>query len=242
MGSQELCCDLADCYPAASQLNYPINQFSINVISGMKSLALLACIFTLLSCEEKHAAPQSSPQPNVIRDSNLIKKEADNPYVAVDISPMDMLYFPTDYPVKKMNGETKDLPVVRVIYSRPHRAGRHLFGGLVQWGQPWRLGANEATEIEFFQPVTIQAKRIESGTYLMYAIPFENRWALVLNKNLYAWGLKFNPADDVVKFEVPSTKTPQLIEHFTMTFEKAAGGADLLMAWENTEVRLPIQF
>jgi hypothetical protein len=113
---------------------------------------------------------------------------------------------------------------------------------LVQWGQPWRLGANEATEIEFFQPVTVQKKRIEKGRYVLYAIPFQDRWTLVLNNNLFSWGLKLNPQDDVARFDVPSTAAPQPVEYFTMDFEKTAGGADLLMAWENTEVRLPLQF
>ena len=208
----------------------------------MKYLILLSCVFALLSCEQKQTPAQTTSQPNVIHDSNLIRKEADNPYAPVDVSPMEMVYFPTDYPVKKMSGETKGLPVARVIYSRPHRGGRHLFGGLVQWGQPWRLGANEATEIQFFQPVTIQKKTVPKGQYLMYAIPFEDHWTLVLNKNLYSWGLKFNPADDVAKFDVPSSRTLQMIEHFTVTFQKTATGADLVIAWENTEARLPINF
>ena len=206
----------------------------------MKQLVLLACAVALFSCVDK-SGRATSHQVDV-HDSALLKKEPANPYVPVDVSPMDMLYYPTDYPVKKMNGEAKDLPFARVIYSRPHRGGRTLFGALVQWGQPWRLGANEATEIEFFQPATIQKKRIEKGRYILYAIPYEDKWILVLNNSLFSWGLKLNPKADVARFEVPSGKTPQLIEYFTMDFEKTSTGVDLLMAWENTEVRLPIQF
>ncbi|GAA4739512.1 DUF2911 domain-containing protein [Flavisolibacter ginsenosidimutans] len=208
----------------------------------MKYTLLSVCILALGACGDKPAQTQASSQPNVIRDSNLVKKEAANPYVPVDVSPMDMLYYPTDYPVKKMNEQAKGSPVARVIYSRPHRGGRTLFGGLVQWGQPWRLGANEATEVEFFQPVIVQKKRIEKGRYVLYAIPFQDHWTLVLNSNLFSWGLKLNPQDDVARFDEPSTAAPQLIEYFTMDFEKTASGVDLIMAWENTEVRLPIQF
>lgn len=155
---------------------------------------------------------------------------------------MDMAYFPTDFPVQKMDGKVKGLPAARVVYSRPHRGGRKLFGALLQWGQPWRLGANEATEIEFFQPVTIQQKKVEKGRYILYAIPYQNRWIVALNKDLYSWGLKPNPQDDVARFEVPSSAAPQPVEYFTMAFEKTTTGADLLMAWEDTEVRLPLQF
>jgi len=207
----------------------------------MKYLLVAFCVIALMSCDEKPTTASPS-QTTIIKDSNIIRKELVNPYVPVDVSSMDMLYYPADYAVKKMNGEISILPVMRVIYSRPHRGGRQLFGGLVKWGQPWRLGANEATEIQFFQPVTIQNQKIAAGQYILYAIPFIDKWTLVLNKNIHSWGLKFNPADDVAKFEIPSAIKQQIIEHFTMTFEKNQTGADLIMAWEDREVRLPIQF
>lgn len=207
----------------------------------MKTLLAFFSLLLLVSCTNA-PTKKSDSQQVVINDSTRLRKDAANPYAQVDVSPMDMVYFPADYPIKKMNGEVATLPQARVIYSRPHRGGRQLFGNLVKWGQPWRLGANEATEIEFFQPVTIQNQRVDKGIYLLYAIPYENHWTVVLNKNLYAWGLKFNPADDVMKFDIPSVTKPQLIEYFTMDFEKTAAGTALLMAWEDREARLPIQF
>ncbi len=75
----------------------------------------------------------------------------------------------------------------------------------------------------------------------MYAIPYEDRWIIVLNSNLYSWGLKFNPRDDVARFEVSSITKPYVTEHFTVMFEKNITGADLIMAWESMEVRLPVQ-
>jgi hypothetical protein len=207
----------------------------------MKYLLVVFCLFVLISCDDAPKPVANPSQPTVIKDSNIIKREAANPYVQVDVSPMDMAYFPTDYPIKKMNGQTTGAPVARVIYSRPHRGGRKLFGELVKWGQPWRLGANEATEIQLFQPVTIQNKRLEKGQYVLYAIPYEDRWTIVFNRNLYSWGLKFNPADDVLKIDVPAVTKEQMVEHFTMSFEAVNNGAQLIMAWENKEARLPIQ-
>lgn len=208
----------------------------------MKYLLILFCLPLLLSCDDTTKPASTSAQPTIIKDSNIIKKEAANPYVQVDVSPMDMIYFPVDYSLQKMNGQAAGAPLARVIYSRPHRGGRKLFGELVKWGQPWRLGANEATEIEFFQPATVQNQRIEKGKYILYAIPFEDKWTLVFNRNLHSWGLKFNPADDVLKVDVPTVNINQLVEHFTMSFEPAEKGAELIMAWENKEARLPIQF
>jgi hypothetical protein len=207
----------------------------------MKYPLAVCCLSLALSCSNKPDTTPASQKINVI-DSTILKKETANPYVPIDISPMDMAYFPTDYPVKKMNATNTSLPVARVIYSRPHLGGRKLFGSLVKWGQPWRLGANEATEISFFQPVRVQDKKIAVGQYSLYAIPYEDSWTIVFNSNLYSWGLKFDSAKDVFAFDIPVINKPQTVEHFTMAFEKTATGADLIMAWENTEARLPIKF
>ena len=208
----------------------------------MKNVLASCCVFLFLSCGNPSSNRASPGQQGGGNKPDGLKKEPANPYVPVDVSPMDMAYFPADYPIKKMTDSVAVPLVARVIYSRPHRAGRKIFGGLVSWGQPWRLGVNEATEMEFFKPVTIQNKRIDKGRYLVYAIPYEGKWTIVFNTNLYSWGLKFNQKDDVAKFDVPATTKDQTIEYFTIDFEKAATGADLLMAWEALEVRLPIQF
>jgi hypothetical protein len=132
--------------------------------------------------------------------------------------------------------------VARVLYSRPHKAGRKIFGNLVKYGERWRLGANEATEIELFIPVTIQGKTVPKGRYILYCIPEENQWTIVFNKNLYSWGLNLDPSEDVFRFTIPSEVKNQSVEYFSMTFRPSAGGADLFIAWDNVEARLPIQY
>src|SRR5687767_5582651 len=88
----------------------------------------------------------------------------------VDKSPMDMSYYPANYPVLKIQAKTKESPVARVVYSRPQKAGRVIFGSLVKYGEVWRLGANEATEIEFFRNVRLGGKKISKGRYTLCAI------------------------------------------------------------------------
>jgi len=205
----------------------------------MKWLLVLLIVFT--SCTEQSGQP--APRPILIpKDSNIIRTDSTNPFAPIDISPMDMSYFPSDYPVKKMAGKTTGLPVARVIYSRPHRQGRKIFGALLKYGEPWRLGANEATEIEFFKSVSIQNKKIPKGKYVLYAIPQADKWTIVFNTNLNSWGLKPEPKDDVFKFDIPVTNTDRPIEYFSMVFQKTDKGTDLVMAWDTVVARLPIQF
>lgn len=200
------------------------------------------CFLLFIACngETENRTPVDTTSR---RDTPLIKTVSPNPYASVDLSPMDISYFPTDYPIQKMAKKVTGAPVMRVVYSRPHKQGRKIFGSLLKYGEPWRLGANEATEIEFFQPVTIQNKKIAKGRYVLYCIPHEKNWVIIFNTNVYSWGLKQDPAQDVYKFEVPVEKPASSIEFFTMVFEKAKdGGANLIMTWDEVLVRLPVKF
>jgi hypothetical protein len=54
--------------------------------------------------------------------------------------------------------------------------------------------------------------------------------------------LKHDSLKDIARFDIPVVTTPRKIEYFTMIFEIAGSGTDLLMAWDNYEARLPIRF
>jgi hypothetical protein len=161
----------------------------------------------------------------------------------LDASPMDMAYYPVMYPyVVKVKGEPGTL-VARVIYSRPQTKGRDIFGNLEEYGKIWRLGANEATEIEFFRPVIVAGKNIPKGRYTLYAIPTEKTWTIILNKDTDVWGaFKYNQKKDVVRTTLPVLSLDTPAEAFTMAFEKADPGANLIIAWDKVSVSLPIKW
>lgn len=161
----------------------------------------------------------------------------------VDKSPMDMSYYPNGYPVLKIQDKLTEPLVARVIFSRPQKNGRTIFGELLEYGKVWRLGANEATEIEFFQVVKIGNTRIKKGRYTLYCIPFPDKWTLILNRETDTWGsFKYDETKDVVRTEVPVQKQTDLLEAFVMAFDKIPGGAGLVIAWDNFKVMLPINF
>lgn len=188
--------------------------------------------------ESKKAEPRLQ-----LKDTTIAQAEIQlNPYSPVDVSPMDMSYYPVDYPKLKMTNSAKEPLVARVIYSRPHLQGRGLFHGLLSYGQHWRLGANEATELELFKAVSIQGKKVNEGRYILYSIPYEDRWTIVFNKNIDTWGLKPDSTKDAYRFDVPVKETSNRIEFFTMVFEKATGGANMVMAWDNVEAKLQMEF
>ncbi len=160
----------------------------------------------------------------------------------VDKSPLDVSYFPANYPILKMNGKAKDQPVARVIYSRPMKNNRTIFGGIVKYGELWRLGANEATELEVFKNVKIGGKLVPKGRYSVYCIPYENKWTIIINKDNFSWGsFTYNSKKDLVRVDIPVQSTEEAVEALTMYFEdKPNGAANLVMMWDNIRATLPI--
>lgn len=173
----------------------------------------------------------------------------DSLLLSIDKSPMDMSYFPDDYPKQKMVTPDMANPVARVIYSRPQKHGRIIFAdssiteNVIQYyGQDWRLGANEATEIEFFKEVMLHGKKIAPGRYIIYCIPYADKWKIIINQNLYSWGLHIDKTKDIAEIVIPAVKNNVQVEYFTMLFQNSAYGCDLVMAWGDVKAVLPINF
>jgi hypothetical protein len=207
-------------------------------------IGLLVITCFCFSCSDDPKT--GSKTPPATKDSNAHRvPELPMPsgaYVSVDASPMDMIYYPIDYPKLKMGDSISTPPEARIIYSRPHLQGRHLFTQILKYGEHWRLGANESTELQLFKSVNIQGKKIAAGRYILYCIPQPGKWTIVLNSNIDTWGLHQDTTKDVARFEIPSTKSNARLEYFTMAFEKTRFAINLLMAWDDTEARLPMEF
>jgi len=159
----------------------------------------------------------------------------------LDKSPLDMAYFPDNFAHDRKPGEKA---VARVIYSRPRKGERAVFGKLVPYGEVWRTGANEAPEIKFYQDVVFGGKKVKAGTYSLFTIPGEKEWTVILNSDLDYWGAySYNPKRDVVRVTAPVTPSKDDVEHFSIAFgNKGAKSAVMKMAWENTAVEVPFAF
>jgi hypothetical protein len=161
----------------------------------------------------------------------------------VDKSPMDMSYYPANYPVLKIQDKITEPLAARVLYSRPQKAGRVIFGGLVKYGEIWRLGANEATEIEFYKNVHIGKKKINKGRYTLYAIASENTWTIIINKETDTWGsFKYDAKKDVTRTTVTVQKTDSPLESLAIYFEKATGGFNMIIAWDSSKASVPFTY
>lgn len=209
----------------------------------MRKIIILVAPVVLLNCTNQKENPATVDSPTKIDSPRVKVLPQVNHYIVPDRSPMDMVYFPADYPLQKMRNQTSVPPLMRVIYSRPQKQNRKVFDGLIKYNIPWRLGANESTEIEFFSTATIQGKKIKPGRYIIYCIPQETKWTIVFNSNLYSWGLEQNRQKDLEQFDIPVEKNDVSIEYFTISCEKINDKTtDLLFLWDEVKTKLTISF
>jgi hypothetical protein len=164
-----------------------------------------------------------------------------------DVSPGDMAHYPdnsrfTNY-LKAEELEAAK-PKVRVSYSRPQMKERKIFGELLKFGEVWRVGANESTEVTFFENVMIGDTEVRAGRYNLYAIVDLAEWTFILNNDMPAWGAANRDEEkDVAKITVPVTSDVKSLEALTITFKKQdEKHVDMLIGWDYTRAALPIKF
>lgn len=133
--------------------------------------------------------------------------------------------------------KTKNLTVA---YGRPTMNGRAIFGKLVPYGQAWRVGADEATNVTFDKDATFGGKPIKAGKYALFAVPTESKWTVILNSNAGQWGTQYeqNKAKDVLSVDVPVTMLSAPVEKLTYT----VSAKGIKIEWEKTSVMIPVTF
>jgi hypothetical protein len=151
----------------------------------------------------------------------------------------------------------EDGTYVRIVYGRPYIRGREIFGtqeagALVPYGQLWRTGANEATEITVTHDVQVAGQRLPAGTYSLFTTPGPEEWTIHFNSALGLSGTaRFNPEtrqfergydpeNDVLVVSARVSALEEAVDQLTIAFEPAESGAHMALRWETTEVRVPV--
>ncbi|MFM7839981.1 MAG: DUF2911 domain-containing protein [Chitinophagaceae bacterium] len=128
---------------------------------------------------------------------------------------------------------------VKVSYGQPSKKGREIFGALVPYGEVWRTGANEATEITFSKDTKFGGQSVKAGTYSLFTIPGEKEWTIILNSELKQWGAyEYSKikAKDVLQVKVPVQKAAAVVEKLTITL----ADSKMTISWDTTQVEVKI--
>jgi hypothetical protein len=151
----------------------------------------------------------------------------------MDASPMDLALARTD---------RNATPTARVIYSRPSKKGRTIFGDLVPYGEVWRTGANEATELTLYTALKLGNTKLEPGTYTLYTIPGETDWTVIINSDTNVWGAySYKKEKDIARIIVSAKEAAATTETLSMVFRPDSSGPTLMIGWDNVYIEIPFK-
>lgn len=142
---------------------------------------------------------------------------------------------------------SEDALKLEVVYNRPSKKGRKIFGDLVPYNEVWRTGANEATTFSTNKDILVDGSPLKNGTYTLWTIPMKDSWKVIFNSSMYPWGINLeekasrDPEFDVLVLEVPTKKLTETLEQFSIYFEKSNDLVLLNLAWDDTKITIPIK-
>jgi hypothetical protein len=128
---------------------------------------------------------------------------------------------------------------VTILYSRPARRGRELWGKLVPYDTTWRLGADFATQLKTDADLNIGGTKVAAGTYTLWLVPSQGPTYLLVNTKLQdprdptrrLWGTEWDPANDIAKIQVQKhMNLPTEEERFHIFIDNGM----LMMHWGNS--------
>ncbi|MGB9197510.1 MAG: DUF2911 domain-containing protein, partial [Terriglobales bacterium] len=120
---------------------------------------------------------------------------------------------------------------------RPLVNDRKVWGNLVPYGQVWRAGANENTTITFSDPVTIEGKPLDRGTYGLHMIPNADEWTVIFSKNSTSWGaFTYKQDEDALRVNV-KPQTAEMHNALTYDFDDVKQDSTVVeLEWEKVAV------
>ncbi|HXH05280.1 MAG TPA: DUF2911 domain-containing protein [Vicinamibacterales bacterium] len=128
-----------------------------------------------------------------------------------------------------------------VVYGRPYKKGREIWGGLVPWDRVWRLGADEATLLITQRSIQLGGLAVPAGAHSLYMLPSEKGSAkLIVNKAIGQWGTEYDEKQDLGRVDMTREAVNPPVEQLTISIEKnPAGGGLLKVTWDNASYSVP---
>jgi hypothetical protein len=126
---------------------------------------------------------------------------------------------------------------VTIAYHRPLVNDRKVWGALVPYGQVWRAGANINTTITFSDPVMIEGKPLDKGTYGLHMIPNADEWTIIFSKNSTSWGaFTYDEKEDALRVSV-KPKAADMHNALTYDFDELKPDSAVVeLEWEKVAV------
>jgi hypothetical protein len=134
-----------------------------------------------------------------------------------------------------------DGKTVKTDYSSPRVKGRKIYGGLVPYGQVWRLGANESTTFVTDADLTVGGTNVPAGSYTIFAVPNADKWQLVISKTTGEWGTQYpGEGQDLARVDMKVSQLPSKLENFTISYQPSGEGCTMNVDWDTTRASVDL--
>lgn len=147
---------------------------------------------------------------------------------------------PAPSPSSTIN-QTIGLTDVTVVYSRPHKRDREIFGGLVPLDKKWRTGANKNTILTTSDVLIFGNDTLKAGSYAIFTIPKKDSWDVMFYTNTENWGTPENWDNNLVAVKTIAkvSSLSNTKQSFTISFDDVqTDGANLNLEWDNTKASI----
>ena len=140
-------------------------------------------------------------------------------------------------------GQTLGVTDIAITYHRPAVNNRKIFGGLVQYNDVWRAGANENTTISFSTPVKIEGQPLPAGKYGLFMIPTASQWTIIFNKLADSWGAyNYDPSEDALRVQVTPRPLQDNQERLVYGFDNLTNNSvTAALRWEKLDIPFKIE-
>ena len=150
---------------------------------------------------------------------------------------------------------------IEIIYSRPIKRGRDLFGSGANYGKTvnpdapvWRAGANQTTQLKTEVPLVINGKTVPVGTYTMFIDLKPNNWTLIVsrweaqkdfdenNKTQLFGAYGYTPDKDVARAPMTMGTLPFSADQLTWQFlDMSDTGGKISIMWDKIVASTPFK-
>ena len=130
---------------------------------------------------------------------------------------------------------------ITIEYNAPSARNRKVEGGLVPYGEVWRLGADSATTLTTEADVTIGDLRVPKGAHTLYILASESGWKLIVNNQTGQWGTVYTQSQDLGRTDMKVSKLSAPVEKLNISLKASGSSGTLEIEWGNTKAVVPIK-
>jgi len=125
---------------------------------------------------------------------------------------------------------------ISIDYGRPVLQGRDMIG-MAKPGMVWRLGMDEATQLETTATLLVAGKEVKPGKYTLWAKKTgETQWILGLHPQTGVWGAPELTSGYVAEIPLKLEKATSSAEQLSINVADRAGEAAITIRWGTAQL------